>query len=91
MTAPMYRKRPTVVEAVRFRGSSTQAGRIDRWIAGEEYVEPGIETRDMTTIDVVTASGSVCTAWPGDYIIKDQFGNFEVCAQEDFADQYDPC
>lgn len=44
MSAQRFRKKPVEIEAVRFRGSSTDVVHIQRWIDGGEYVAPGMRT-----------------------------------------------
>lgn len=83
-----YRKKPVEIDAVQFKGSSTQASAIDRWIAGEEYVEPGVATRDITTVEIVTLEGTM-TASMGDWIIRGLKGEFYPCKPDIFAASYD--
>jgi hypothetical protein len=83
-----YRKKPVVVEAVRFGGSSTHAHCISRWMAGEPYVNPGIVTCDVTSVEIPTLEG-VMKAQPGDYIIKGVQGEFYPCKPDIFEATYE--
>lgn len=83
-----YRKKPVEVEAVQFKGSSTQVYAIHNWMAGLDYVEPGITTCDMRTMTIRTLEGDM-TANPGDYIIKGVQGEFYPCKPDIFEQTYE--
>jgi hypothetical protein len=84
-----FRKKPVVIEAVQFGGSSTQAGAIKKWMEGGEYSDPPIRTRDFRSLDIQTMEG-VMIASPGDWIIKGVAGEFYPCKPDIFAQTYEP-
>lgn len=57
-----------------FTGSSTSAAAFQEWFAGEEFVRPTIETRDLTELKV----NEFQTAQAGDVIYKDDSGEFWI-------------
>lgn len=83
-----YRKKPVVIEAVRFRGSSSDVAAIEKWIQGEEYIEPQVCTRDICTFDIDTLEGTM-VAQPGDWIIKGVKGEFYPVKPEIFEMTYE--
>lgn len=83
-----FRKKPVVIEAVRFKGSSTQANALRHWMTGNEYVHPGIVTNDMTMLEIETLEG-VMKAAPGDWVIKGVQGEFYPCKPDIFAATYE--
>jgi len=82
-----YRKKPVEIEAVRFKGSTTQAVAIMHWIDGGDYVEPGMATCDMRNIEILTSEG-LMIARPGDWIIRDVKGEFHPCKPNIFEATY---
>lgn len=87
-----YRKKPVVIEAVQFNGSSTHAGHIASWIAGDIDCPDKIgviHTRDITLLDIETLEGTM-TATSGDYIIKGVQGEFYPCKPDIFEKTYEP-
>lgn len=83
-----YRKKPVVIEAVKFGGSSTDVAAIQKWIAGGEYQEPHITTRDIRSLEIHTLEG-VMTADPGDWIIRGVNGEFYPCKPDIFDATYE--
>ena len=86
---PMFRKKPVVIEAHRFIGSSTSAHQIKRWM--EEGVEPstgGVHTRDIRPLIIPTLEGEMMAA-PGDWIIKGVKGEFYPCKPDIFEATYE--
>ncbi|KQB86340.1 hypothetical protein [Corynebacterium lowii] len=61
-------------EQHRFSGSSTSAEAFQKWFDGEEFVEPSVETRDLTELKV----NEFETAEAGDVIYKDDQGRFWI-------------
>lgn len=84
----MYRKKPVVIEAHVFTGSSTSKGQINHWIETGEYIERAIHTRDIMNMEIPTLEG-LMLAHPGDYIIKGIAGEFYPCKPEIFAATYE--
>lgn len=87
--AKQYRKKPVVIEAVQFDGSSSSASAIDIWMTTGEYREPQVRTRDLRTINITTLEG-VMRAEPGDWIIKGVVGEFYPCKPSIFEQTYEP-
>lgn len=85
-----YRKKPVVIEAVRFNGSSTDIGAIQNWMDGGECpCYPRVSTCDLRTLEIETLEGTM-TAKPGDYIIKGVNGEFYPCKPDIFEATYEP-
>lgn len=78
----------TTVEAVRFRGSSTELSAIEHWIDGDPMpVKGGMHTCDMTTGEIDTANG-VQRIQPGDYVVK-HHGLFFLYRPEVYKEVFD--
>ncbi len=85
---PHFKKKPVVVEAHRYNGSSSMHKAFADWIAGGEFKAPAVQTRDMTPMFIDTLEG-VMTASPGDYIIKGVEGEFYPCKPDIFKATYE--
>lgn len=95
-----YRKRPVVIEAMRFDGTKSSAAAICTW-ANDGDVNKGYEDPTITystrgdrpgeAFDMViwTLEGDM-TASPGDWIIKGVKGEFYPCKPDIFAATYEP-
>ena len=83
-----YRKKPVVIEAVQFKGSSTHIGAIKCWMNSGIYIDPTIVTCDFITMNIETLEG-IMTANPGDYIIKGINGEFYPCKPDIFEKTYE--
>ena len=86
-----YIKRPIMVEAVKFNGSSSHRNQINAWIKGEADAPPegGIHTRDVVSFEMVTDSGAL-EVRAGTWIIKGVKGEFYPCSDDVFERTYDP-
>lgn len=88
---PQFRKKPVVIEAMRFEGDNHF--RIKQWSDGQVYVSPVLEpTKDNPTgcyLQIKTLEG-VMTAIVGDWIIKGVKGEFYPCKPDIFAATYEP-
>ncbi|MCL1871020.1 MAG: hypothetical protein FWF90_11485 [Promicromonosporaceae bacterium] len=87
--AEKFRKKPVVIEAIRYTGSTSQAIVIQRWMKGHEYVDPGVRTRDLRHMAIPTLEGTMSAA-PGDWIIRGVAGEFYPCKPDIFAETYEP-
>lgn len=77
-----FRKKPVVIEAVRFNGWN--AGEINDWMYGTgKYPTYFVETIDIETLE------GVMIANVGDYIIKGVQGEFYPCKPDIFKQTYD--
>lgn len=85
---PFFRKKPVVVEAHRFGGSTTDRIALQTWIKGGKYVKPHVTTRDYCRMSITTLEG-VMEAEPGDWIIKGTAGEFYPCKPEIFKNCYE--
>lgn len=93
---PRYRKKPVIVEAVRFGGPGGIAGvgfeDCPAWLA-EAMRKPEHEAGAMfveaNDLCIRTLEG-VLTASPGDWIIRGTAGEIYPCKPEIFAAIYDP-
>lgn len=77
-----FRKRPIVIEAIRFTGSYENAEQIRQWSMNH------VHFNSLGQLLVITPGGMM-TATVGDWVIKER-GEFYVCTPDIFADSYDP-
>jgi len=83
-----YVKKPVIIEAHQFQGSTTSANQIKNWIETGKWRDAEIHTRDIRTLEIPTLEG-VMVATAGDYIIKGVQGEFYPCKPEIFSMTYD--
>lgn len=88
MPGKKFRKKPVVIEAHRFDGSTTSLAAICHWMDGGEYIEPTMVTRDIRNLYIDTLEGEMI-AKPGDYIIKGIQGEFYPCKPDIFDATYE--
>ena len=84
-----YRKKPVVIEAVKFNGSTSHAIEFHEWIDGgsipnDSFMHPLF----FSSFTIPTLEGTH-TASPGDYIIKGVKGEFYPCKPDIFHMTYD--
>ncbi len=80
---PKYRKKPVVIEAVRWDGSQESAQEINAFNGGQLWpITDGREIKIPTLEGLMKAS-------PGDYIIKGVNGEFYPCKPDIFEKTYD--
>jgi hypothetical protein len=86
-----YRKRPVVIEAMRFAGTPQQMLDIAAWCGGRAHSEtkPSDRTDIRYWLDIPTLEG-VMTASPGDWIIRGVRGEFYPCKPDIFVATYEP-
>lgn len=89
MSAQRFRKRPVVIEAVKYDGSSTGSDAIRHWIDTGEYVTYRVRTTDVRSMSIPTLEGAMI-ALPGDWIIKGVQGEFYPCKPDIFEATYKP-
>ena len=91
MIAAKYRKKPLVVEAIRFTGGNGK--RIERWAAlhGSDAVQSGVGSYEGRAEDImrITTLEGVMAAGPGDWIIRGVAGEFYPCKHDIFVTTYD--
>lgn len=88
MTAQKFRKKPVVIEAVRFDGSEKSIESIHEWSNG---ALGWIGGRGLPIEDafVSTLEGDMYFG-PGDWIIKGVKGEFYPCKPDIFEQTYEP-
>ena len=85
-----YRKKPVEIEAYKFDGSSSEAGKIKKWMEIGEYPKRGgIGTQDLGRIIEIQTLEGVITARAGDWIIKGVEGEFYPCKPDIFKKNYE--
>ena len=86
---PMFRKKPVVIEAVQFDGSSTGIAEIQDWMKNGSHRYAPIRTQDCgRTFSIPTLEGEH-VASPGDWIIKGVAGEFYPCKPAIFEATYE--
>jgi len=84
-----YRKKPVVIEAVQFHGSTTEKVAIENWIAGGPFPRPGgVHTRDITSFSIETLEGDMKVR-PGWWVIQGVQGEFYPCDPDIFEKTYE--
>lgn len=86
------RKKPVVVEAVQFTGSTTSRVAIEKWMKTGLYYEPFVHTRDICSFEIPTKEGNMLVTM-NDWVIKEPFSTddrkFYPCKPEIFEKTYD--
>ena len=84
-----YRKKPVVIEAMRFQNSLASADRIGEWvIRGGGKI--GFHNDDpILQLSIHTLEGTMFAS-PGDYIIRGVKGELYPCKPDIFAATYEP-
>lgn len=85
VTCGRFRKRPVVVEAMRF--TAEDKNRVFNWITCNRY--PDWDDHGAETIKIQTLEGDM-TASLGDWIIKGVKGEFYPCKPDIFEATYEP-
>lgn len=91
MSRPLrYRKKPVVIEAMRFYADELVMAGVAHWCGGRINSEskPSDRTDVAYWIDIPTLEG-VMRAVPGDYIIKGVQGEFYPCKPDIFEATYE--
>ena len=84
-----YRKRPVVIDALRFTGSVISGEQCAEWCGGEFVFDP--KPSDPTDVNVsvrIPTLEGVMTASVGDYIIRGVKGEFYPCKPDVFDVSY---
>ena len=79
-----YRKKPVVIEAVRFTGGKGNANEILNWVNGSG----GEASFDRDAIQIQSLEGRML-ANTGDWVIKGIKGEFYPCKDDIFRQTYD--
>ncbi len=83
---PLFRKKPVVIEAVQFDGTSTGHDTIEAFV-GQELGSS--RTSEQRCVIIPTLEGDHLAS-PGDWIIKGIAGEFYPCKPSIFAATYEP-
>ena len=90
-----YRKRPVVIEAIRWDGTEECLSVVLAWTDFDALPDDGIHVGRgigyvpaLGTLDIPTLEGTM-TASPGDWIIKGVQGEFYPCKPDIFAATYE--
>ena len=91
-----YRKKPVVIEAMRWDGTEASLAVALNWIDFDSLPNDGVHTKvgvgyapALGTLDIPTLEGMM-TASPGDWIIKGVAGEFYPCKPDIFEATYEP-
>ena len=88
MTEPKkYRKKPVVIEAIRFDGENHDE--IIDWVGDGPFVGKGAAIDRARNLLIATLEGPL-TASPGDYVIRGVKGEFYPIKPDVFEATYDP-
>jgi hypothetical protein len=80
-----FRKRSVTIEAMQFTAENKD--RVFNWVTCSHY--PDWNDKGEPVIVMPMREGDV-QAWLGDWIIKDENGDFAVCKPDVFAATYEP-
>jgi hypothetical protein len=80
---PMYRKKPVVIEAVRFRSGEQP------WEFSQDIIEGRVRYPEDGTMLIQTLEGTMI-ANSGDWIIRGVKGELYPCKPDIFAATYEP-
>jgi hypothetical protein len=83
-----YRKKPVIIEAVCYTGSSACREDIRNWMQTGDYAQTQMVDTGFTSMFIETLEG-VHEAKPGDYIIKGIKGEFYPCKPDIFEATYE--
>lgn len=81
-----YRKKPVVIEAIRWNGIGFQVGEMPQWFL-DAYMSKQINRKDDTLI-ITTLEGDM-TANPKDFIIQGVKGEIYPCKPDIFEATYE--
>ncbi len=82
---PQFRKKPVVIEAIKWDGKSNTLARIDLLALSSNMVF----MVDDGTLSIATLEGEM-TAQPGDWIIRGVKGELYPCKPDIFEATYEP-
>lgn len=87
--AQSYRKKPVVIQAMKFDGTVDSANRLLGWIgANGAEAKRAHRSKPEAGIVIPTLEGDM-TASPGDFVIKGVQGEFYPCKPDIFAATYE--
>lgn len=80
-----YRKKPVVIEAIKFVDDAAVITKISGWVGDEIRIDYG---QEPPILKIATLEGMM-QAMPGDYIIKGVNGEFYPCKPDIFEKTYE--
>ena len=83
-----FRKKPVVIDALRWPGSLDDGGRFAIW-AQETGLYKVAHRQDGANLVIETLNGEV-VAQPGDWVVRGVQGDFYPCKHETFMATYEP-
>lgn len=88
--ANLYRKKPVVVEALRWNGENYRE--VAAFVTGDPYHELGVKGDDLLITTLEDGPGGHAQHWAswGDWIIKGVKGEYYPCKPDIFAQTYEP-
>lgn len=82
-----YRKKPVVIEAIRYTGHySSTVSMVESW--GDPFFECSVINSSTGNLEIRTLEGTM-DAHPGDWIIKGVKGEFYPCKPDIFEASYE--
>lgn len=84
MAVQKYRKKPVVIEALRYLGFDENGEECELWL-GDSF---STHLPSQNKIEIATLEGDL-TASAGDYIIKGVAGEFYACKADIFEQTYE--
>ena len=84
-----FRKKPVVIEANQFDGSSTGKTEIEDWMGGKGFNRRHVRTQDLGRVVEIPTLEGVMTASAGDWIICGVKGEFYPCKSDIFEATYE--
>lgn len=93
MPAARYRKRPVVVEALKYMGTNASLNELSSWM-GRQLETLNVDAQGqimvggLMRVEIKTLEGTM-VAEPGDYVIKGVAGEFYPCKPEIFLGTYE--
>lgn len=83
-----FRKRPVVIEALKFTGTKDNYKKIEKWSAGKVYIRGTLLSPNEREMEINTLEGCM-RAQAGDWIIKGISGEFYPCKPDIFEQTYE--
>lgn len=82
------RLRTPLLSAVKYNGTATHRGAINKWIETGEYVQPYISTRDFVSMDL-HVDGELMVVHPGDWIVLNEDGALNCFTKDEFNELFE--
>lgn len=98
MTVGRFRKKPVVIEAMRFEaqerrggtfGTSESAAALSEWSSGKVRIHDGDPVPEVPSLLTIDTLEGKMSASPGDWIIRGVAGEFYPCKPDIFDKTYE--